>query len=626
MREASRPSAAAVAGAALCLAVALPGAGGTAPGVGGSAAAQETAVADRDTIAAADTGRVSFDFQNAGLRVVLTALAEAADMSIVYSDLPDRTVTLRTAEPVPPSRVRVLLQSVVEANGLAMKESAGVVRVYVPEEAPSRARGEEQDGEQRRTAEERPPAGGPPRLYVHRLAHADASTVSRTLRTLFGLGGGGSSGAGAGRSSGAASLSERLRMQEYTGHRSYVEPGDRRGRQVRRLPARPPGAPADRQPQAGGRQEEREGRGTSVLLHGPVEIVPDPRTNSILILANPADFETVKAAIEKLDRRPLQVLIEVLIVEVSRTDNLNINTTGDVPATEEADDEESAVGGSLSAMGNVALEVLGLGPVDASAVLNVLSQSTEATILSRPVVLAQNNEEARILVGDQRPFVQLSRATEGGAVDQVVAYQSVGTELRIRPTINRDGFVDLEVLQEVSSATQVTQFNAPVINTRESETDVLVRDGHTVVLGGLVDRETERSRSGIPLLKDIPLIGGLFGSTSRRDVASELFILLTPHVLHTDADMDAARRQLQRTSDMLEEELPDTIPLIRLDSLRNDVLPSPDTASPAATDTLPAVPDALPLETDALPPTGTDSLPSAEPDSARRSRGPGGAA
>lgn len=505
--------------------------------------------------AAADSG-VSFDFQDADLRVVLTALAEAAGVNIVYTDLPDRSVTLRTPEPVPPAEIRALLESVARANGLALETSAGVLRVYRPEEA---APDEEADGGQRT----RPGAPGQQRLFVHRLDHAEAETVAQTLRTLFGMGG---AAAGAPTGGGPMSLSETLGQQRQAGYRSLEPP--------RQQPA---GAGANRAPggrrAAGGGQDEA---GMSVLLRAPAEIVPDPRSNAILVLATPADYETIRGAIEKLDVRPLQVLIEVLIAEVRQTEDFALGNTIEVPV-----EGDEGVGFTLqgATAGDVALQVLGIGGVGASTVLSALASSSDVTILSRPVVMAQNNREARILVGDQRPFVQLQRSlpTDASVRDQVVQYRNVGTELRIRPTINRDGYVNLSVLQEVSSATAQVQFGAPVINTRESETDVLVRDGHTVVLGGLVDHQTEYTESGVPLLKDIPLLGGLFGSRQEREVATELFILLTPHVLRSDEELRRARQELEAGTDYLDERLPDPRSMLERGRRRLDSLPSPDT-------------------------------------------------
>ncbi|NIM50776.1 MAG: hypothetical protein GTN78_24075, partial [Gemmatimonadales bacterium] len=124
--------------------------------------------------------------------------------------------------------------------------------------------------------------------------------------------------------------------------------------------------------------------------------------------------------------------------------------------------------------------------------------------------------------------------------DQVVQYRDVGTKLTVLPTINADGYVSLFIRQEVNSATSETQFDAPVISTREAETQVLVKDGQTVVLGGLRERQHEVSKSGIPLLSAIPLVGGLFGFEERRTTETELFLFITPMVLPDDESAEAA--------------------------------------------------------------------------------------
>lgn len=166
----------------------------------------------------------------------------------------------------------------------------------------------------------------------------------------------------------------------------------------------------------------------------------------------------------------------------------------------------------------------------------------DAKIVSRPVLLASNNREARILVGSQRPFVQVSRSlpTDTPTRDQVVQYKDVGTKLTVLPTINPDGYVNLLIRQEVNSATAEVQFDAPVIATRETETDVLVKDGQTVVLGGLREQLHEVTKAGIPVLSDLPIVGGLFGVQQRRTTETELFLFITPIVLRDDAAADSA--------------------------------------------------------------------------------------
>ena len=170
----------------------------------------------------------------------------------------------------------------------------------------------------------------------------------------------------------------------------------------------------------------------------------------------------------------------------------------------------------------------------------------DVRIVSRPVLVMANNETAEIVVGDQRPFVQVSRSlpTDVPQRDQVIQYKEVGTQLRVRPTINTDGYVMLEVTQQVNQATNEVAFDAPVISTRSVQTRLLIRDGQTVALGGLSDRQRSVSSGGVPLLSDLPIIGGLFGRQSRETIETELFLFLTPHVIRTDAEADAATAPL----------------------------------------------------------------------------------
>jgi len=120
----------------------------------------------------------------------------------------------------------------------------------------------------------------------------------------------------------------------------------------------------------------------------------------------------------------------------------------------------------------------------------------------------------------------------------VVQYKDVGTKLQIIPTISADGYVMLQVAQEIDAATSEQQFNAPIISTRSVETRLLVKDGRTIVIGGLIDRQHEVTQSGIPILSSIPWLGGLFGRAHRGRTETELFLFLTPRVIRRDEDVD----------------------------------------------------------------------------------------
>lgn len=518
------------------------------------AVAQEAVAAPQSGGVQQTAEGVSLDFQNADIRVVVSALADVARLNVVFSNLPQRPVTLRTSGPVSPEEVKGYLESLAAANGLEMTEEGGLIRI---------SGGEQSGGAPAAPQYGRPQAQSQARLYVYPLLHARADALARTVGALFGIGGGG----GGEPWSPGQSLSQQLR--------------DQRAMPILAPPAAPAPAPA-----ASPATDETRSAGLAAGLQSAAQIVPDDRTNSLLIRASPADYETIRTAIQALDVRPMQVLIEVLIAEVRRDRQSALGITVQSEGTARTGPEihlgssTSLVGKSGESLGSMLLRLTDLGPdVDAELILQALASSGEVTILSRPVVLAQNNQEARILVGSERPFIQLFRSlpTDAAIRDQVVQYRDVGTQLTIRPTINQDGYVSLSVLQEISTAASETQFG-PVISTREAQTELLVKDRHTAVIGGLVDNQREFTNSGIPLLKDLPLIGHLFRSTTRRRTSTELFLFLTPRVIRTDEEMEAVTEEVRESTEVLKRRLEQGLPVFEA----GDTIPPADVpAAPA---------------------------------------------
>jgi general secretion pathway protein D len=464
-----------------------------------------------------------FDFQDVDIRLVLAALADAGNLNIVYGDLPAKRVTLRMSRAVPRDEVPALLRSLAAANGLKVTDDNGVMRVETA--APVTGRAATDSGRVAPAIE----------LHVYRLKHARAPALATTLQTMFG-GRPGTTGPTSAADFNRRSLSESLRDQ-------------------RVAPTNPDSARAVRA-DVGNVQVTVPGE-----LRGEVQIVPDQVTNSLLIRAQPADWDVLQQTIQVLDLRPLQVLIEVLIAEVNKTTDFQFGVSGS--------DSNSVAGASVTgaltgAAGDGLTAALAhAGTFNLNVALHALSSRGNVQVLSRPVLLAQNNQEAHILIGAQRPFIQVFRSlpTDAAVRDQVVQYRDVGTSLTITPTINSDGYVNLQVQQEVSNATTETQFGAPIISTRETSTHLFVKDGQTAVLGGLIDRQDNQTRSGIPFLKDIPLLGALFGSTQHSTATNELFVFITPHIVATDEDADRVRDQVSGQAQTLK-------PLLKPDSVK----------------------------------------------------------
>jgi len=492
-----------------------------------SAAVGRDAHAQRDTTPA---GPVRIDFQDADLRAVITAIAEAGGLNVTYGEIPNRRVTLHLRQSVSRADMLPLLRSVASSNGLRVVEDGSLLRVEAVDARQPGVPG----GAAASTGAQQ--AGV--RLFVYRLRHARAAKLAATLQTIYG-------NRVAGGDFGSRLNPDASPVIGMNG-RPINEPN--------RVSSIPP------------LNVDTLGRGTSnttavlgAALQGETQIVPDETTNSLIIRAQPADYETIRQAVDVLDLRPLQVFIEVLIAEVRRNRDLQVDVTG--VATQVKNGNTSTV-----ALGQVPtqpdpqqflLHITRGGSVQVNAALTALATRGSVRILSRPLIMAENNLEAHITVGSQRPFVQVFRSlpTDNAARDQVVQYRDVGTTLTLIPTINPDGYVNLQVKQEVSSATSEVQFGAPVISNREALTHLFVKDHETVVIGGLADRQLERTRSGIPILSDIPWIGWLFGSTHHADTQSELYLFLTPHIIATDADADRIRHDTQDRLDAVDAEL-----------------------------------------------------------------------
>jgi general secretion pathway protein D len=491
--------------------------------------------ADSASIVSAGVGRkgdsITVRLLDVDLRAAVQTLAPYMDRPLVFGAMTVGRVTFQTPQPVAQADVPKLLRGLVESQGLelAVDSAAGMYRVRAKEPPRALIDPTLHGG----------PGGpsGPVQLYVLRLRHARAADVAATVNALYGRASALGESSVQGMRGAGSTLSQELQQ-------NVLPP---------QLPQQTVPPPVQAVPGLGSR---------TAALAGETTIIPDPGTNALFIRASRSDFELIQAAVKELDIRPLQVLIEVIIAEVRRDRRFALGVGTQAPTTIVTGNHAlkgvsiGAVTGSGptpdSTLGDFVLRVLHIGGgVNFSATLVAAEGRGEARILSRPVLIAANNESAEILVGSQRPFVQAQRslATSVATRDQLVQYKDVGTKLTVRPTISSDGYVALAVTQEVNQATSEVQFDAPVISTRTVQTKLLVRDSQTVILGGLADQQRDASRNGVPYLSRIPLIGWLFGHTSRDAAETEFFLFITPHIIRSDDDAAAVTRPHETTID-----------------------------------------------------------------------------
>lgn len=289
----------------------------------------------------------------------------------------------------------------------------------------------------------------------------------------------------------------------------------------------------------------------SVSLPQDVRVIADKDNNALLVLASPADYETIESAIRKLDVAVRQVLIEVTIAEITLKDELKYGL-------EWYFNNGARISGKLDAgMGGIAALVPGFSyswvsnAADVGAVLNALATDSRLKIISSPHITVADNQKAKIQVGDRVPTISqtqtVASTTTATGIISSIQYTETGVMLAVTPRVNSGGQVTMEINQEVSNATPTTSsgIDSPTIQKRTAESTVTVKSGETVILAGLIKEEKTKATEGLPLLAQIPLIGGLFGTQSWGDNRTELIILITPRVLADTQDAAAITEEFR---------------------------------------------------------------------------------
>ncbi|MBE0535382.1 MAG: hypothetical protein IH624_06900 [Phycisphaerae bacterium] len=284
----------------------------------------------------------------------------------------------------------------------------------------------------------------------------------------------------------------------------------------------------------------------------------DTHTNVILVMTSSKNYKMIEPIIEKLDKRLGQVLIKVLFAEVTYGDSLDLGFEFSfLNMRKDGDFQDVGTGFGLgSQSGGLIVKAL---TGDINMTLRALQQKGKLNILSRPYILTSDNQTARILVGEEVPFITNTRETNEGQTINTIQYQDIGIILEVTPSINPEGLVIMNVVPEISTTTAKTvpiseTVNAAVYAKRSAETRVAVRDGQTIVIGGLVKDEIKESIDKVPLLGDLPILGGLFRRTIQDKGKTELLIFLTPHVAMSDDDLQAISSAHGRSDNIEKDE------------------------------------------------------------------------
>jgi len=308
--------------------------------------------------------------------------------------------------------------------------------------------------------------------------------------------------------------------------------------------------------------------GGSSFIQGEIKIVTDESTNSIIVRSTPHDYTIIKETIRKMDIIPKQVLIEVLIAEVTLGDKTKFGV-------------EWALRGDYAKMGGykgqdktgLGLELGGLGTSLTDSVASgfsylfdsnrlqmfLLAQADDnkLNILSSPHILAADNKEARIEVGEEVPIVTSEyvpmEQESNSSTSRSIEYRNTGIILTVTPRINDKGLVAMDITQEVSEAKEVSAggIQSPVISNRKAETSLVVQNSQTIIIGGLIRSQSEKSVYGVPILSKIPVLNYLFSRTTESTNKTELVILITPHVIENLDEADSITLEIKDKMDSI---------------------------------------------------------------------------
>ncbi|GJL77955.1 MAG: hypothetical protein NPINA01_09440 [Nitrospinaceae bacterium] len=298
-------------------------------------------------------------------------------------------------------------------------------------------------------------------------------------------------------------------------------------------------------------------------FQGEIIIIPDPDTNSLVIRTSPRNYPALLALIKKLDLFPQQVLIEVLIIDVTLDAETRAGlewalqgNKGSTTFVGGVNQTPAPGGGTLGAqIGGATSSILQPGgsflvsdPNRLITLLQAFASDSKANVLANPILVTTDNKTANISIADEIP-IQSTTLTSAGAANPVtqstIEYRSVGIKLDIIPKINSDNFVNLKLSQEISSLGP-TIGNSPSFSTRLLNTEVVLKDNQVLIMGGLMRTDTVDSNEGIPILRKIPYLGKLFSTDIDTTKKTELMLFITPHIISNSEDSDFVTKQFQR--------------------------------------------------------------------------------
>jgi general secretion pathway protein D len=367
---------------------------------------------------------------------------------------------------------------------------------------------------------------------------------------------------------------------------------------------------------------DAEGRVVNVReLAGDVNVIPDVNTNSVIVVTSPQNRAIVEGILKQLDQIPQQVMIETMIVEASLDDTQKLGVEWSLGPSSLLGIKNAKQTGSqaFGAQANTAqpqgFRYTLTGP-EYTAFLHAVQTDTKFEVLSTPRIFTSNNATAQINISQSIPYV-VSQTTDTitSAVLYNYSFLDVGIVLTVTPRITANGYVTMDVTQTANDLVSYTSFNAPIVNQREADTTVSVKDNETIVLGGIIQNTLSKTTNKIPILGDLPVLGKLFQDTNTTKNKTELLVFLTPRIVR---DPIEARKLRTDTENQLNPATAKHLGDIGLTNVAPvNVTVGAPAAPPTGTLVIPAAPGAppvlLPGPAPAIPPASPVATPTSTP-------------
>jgi general secretion pathway protein D len=294
--------------------------------------------------------------------------------------------------------------------------------------------------------------------------------------------------------------------------------------------------------QTGGASSQAPASTTTSLRVGNLRVVADDANNAILVYGTALEFAKIEATLRRLDVPPTQVLIEASIVEVTLNDDMqygvqwmfnDAQSNGKVGTSVLSTLPGGALGGALAGFSYTLRNSVG----NVRAILNALAEKSLVKVISSPSLMVLDNHTAQIVVGNQQPIQSGQTITTGGVISNSIQYKDTGVALAVTPSVNSGNMVTMAINQAVTDVGAIDQATGQrAFLQRQFNSKVAIRSGETIVLGGLIRDNSTTGSSGVPLLHEIPILGGLFGTKNNSGQRTELLVIITPRVVRSDQD------------------------------------------------------------------------------------------